>query len=92
MRQADVKQRVQQLRELLALAVLKLFVPGHLNGFELRLVGLGRIAGKPFKFRNPFVHVSEPHRERIRVRILVGQGDGDVFKAVPIKCMRHGFL
>ena len=79
----------RRLRELSALAVLKFFAPCHLNRFELRFVGLGRIAGEPFKFRNPFVHVSETYRERIRVRILVGQSDRNVFKAVPIKCVRH---
>jgi hypothetical protein len=72
------------------LAVLKFFVPGHLNGFEFGFVGAHRIAGEAGEFSDPFVHVGEAYRERIGAWEFVGQGDGDIFDSVPIKSSRHG--
>jgi hypothetical protein len=73
----------------LLLAIFPLFVPGHLDGFELALVGFLRIAGETGEFRNPFVHVREADRERIHIRKLVGQADGDVVEIVPVESVWH---
>jgi hypothetical protein len=74
------------------LAILKFFVPGHLNRFELGFVGFLRIAGKAGELRDPFVHVRESDGERIGAREFVAQRDGDVFDGVPIKSWRHVLL
>src|SRR6267142_656147 len=73
----------------LALAVQEFLVPGHLDGFELGFIGGRGIAGKAGEFSDPFVHVGEADRQRIGVRMFVGQSDGYVFKIVPTKCRRH---
>src|SRR6266849_4392702 len=73
----------------LALAVQEFLVPGHLDGFELGLVGGRWVAGKTGKFSDPFVHVGEAHSQGIGVRMFVGQSDGYIFKIIPTKCRRH---
>src|SRR5882672_2808792 len=77
------------LRQGLALAVQEFLVPGHLDGFELGFIGGRGVAGKTGKFGDPLVHVGEADRERIGVRMFVGQSDGYIFKIVPTKCWRH---
>src|SRR6266436_180932 len=72
-----------------ALAVLKFFVPGHLDGFELGFVGGGGITGEAGEFGDPFVHVREADGEGIDVREFVGQADSDVFEIIPTECWRH---
>src|SRR6476661_11255167 len=73
----------------LALAVLKFFVPGHLDGFELGFVGGGGVAGKVGELDDPFVHVREADGERIGVGIFIAQRDGDVFDSLPTEFWRH---
>src|SRR5229473_165541 len=75
--------------EELSLAVLELFVPGHLDGFELGFVGGGRVAGEAGEFGDPFVHVGEADGERVGFWEFVGQADGDIFEIVPTECRRH---
>src|SRR5215831_10865164 len=72
-----------------ALAVLKFFVPSHLNGFKLGFIGLGGVPGEAVKFRDPFVHVCKANGQGIGVRKFVGQCNGNVFKIVPVECVRH---
>src|SRR6266436_4193546 len=72
-----------------ALAVLKFFLPGHLDGFELGFVGGGGVAGEAGKLSDPFVHIGEADGEGIGVWEFVGEGDGDVFEIVPAECWRH---
>ena len=73
----------------LALAVQEFLVPGHLDGFELRFIGGRGVAGKTGEFGDPLVHVGEADRQRIGVRMFVGQSDGYIFKIVPAECWRH---
>src|SRR6266481_9105360 len=77
------------LRQGLALAVQEFLVPGHLDGFELGFIGGCGVAGKTGEFGDPFVHVGEADRQRIGVRVFVGQSDGYIFKIVPTECWRH---
>src|SRR5271157_864382 len=84
-----LKLNTENLELLSPLAILPLLVPGHLDGFELALVGLQRIADKPRQFRDPFVQVCETHGQRIDVGMRVGQADGNVVEAVPIESLRH---
>src|SRR6266850_3141114 len=77
------------LRLGLALAVQEFLVPGHLDSFELRLVGGRGVAGKTREFGDPFVHVGETDGQRIGVRKFVGEADSDVFDIFPTKCWRH---
>src|SRR5882672_7499843 len=84
------RQRVQgELVAGLALTVQEFLVPSHLDGFELRFVGGRGVAGKAGEFGDPFVHVGEADRQRIGVRMFVGQSDGYIFKTVPTECWRH---
>ena len=73
----------------LGLAVLEFFVPGHLDSFELGLVGGGGIAREAGELGDPFVHVGKADGERIDVREFVGQADGDIFEIVPAEGWRH---
>src|SRR5271167_2345794 len=71
------------------LGVLKFFVPGHLNRFELSFVRQFRVASKPRKFDNPFVHIRKTHRQRVHAGMLLRQLDSDFLGIVPIKRVRH---
>src|SRR6266850_5894959 len=77
------------LRQGLALAVQEFLVPGHLDGFEFGFIGGRGVTGKTGEFGDPLVHVGEADRERIGVRMFVGQSDGYVFKIVPAECWWH---
>src|SRR6516225_7181117 len=55
----------------LSLAVFPFLVPGHLNSLQSAFVRLLRIAPKSRQFRNPFMHIGEPNRQRIQVRKFV---------------------
>src|SRR6516165_2926190 len=55
----------------LSLAVFPFFVPGHLNSLQFAFVRLLWIAPKSRQFRNPFMHIGEPNRQRIQVRKFV---------------------
>src|SRR5260370_34174429 len=76
----------------LGLAVLKFFVPGHLDGFEFGFVGGSGVAGKAGELGGPFVHVRETDGKRIGVREFIREGDGDVFEFVPGACRRQVWL
>jgi hypothetical protein len=45
------------------LAVLPFFVPCHLDGFELLLVGVLGIVAESFKSRDPLVQIGKPDRQ-----------------------------
>src|SRR5262245_44570212 len=49
----------------LAVFVLPLLVPRHLNCFEQLFVRLGRLPFEAFEIENPLVHVDEANRERV---------------------------
>src|SRR5208282_4866184 len=53
----------------LTLAVLKFFVPGHLDGFEFAFVRLLGIARKAGKRDHPFVEIGKADSERVRLWI-----------------------
>src|SRR5277367_4623532 len=71
------------------LVVLKFFVPGHLNRFELSFVRQFRVASKPRKFHDPFVHIRKTHRQRVHAGMFLRQLDSDFLGIVPIKRVRH---
>ena len=74
------------------MAVLKFFVPGHLDGFEfafVRKLGVAREAGK---FNDPFVEVRKADSERVGVGMFFGELDADFFGVIPIECVWHEFL
>ena len=73
----------------LFLAILPLFMPGHLDGLEFALVGFLRVTGETREFRNPLVHVGETDGQWIKVRKLVGEADGDVVQIVPVESVRR---
>ena len=73
------------------MAVLKFFVPGHLDGFEFAFVGGLGVAGETGELGDPFVHVGEADGERIGVGIFVGQRDGDVFDIGPNRMLAACF-
>src|SRR5205085_8035980 len=50
-----------------ALAILIFLVPGHLDGFQLRLIGCCGIPGKPRQLGDPLVHVREAKLEAIQM-------------------------
>ena len=64
-------------------SVLELLVPGHLDGFELRLVRLGRVVGEAFELGHVAVQVGEADRERIEVGKLFLQLNADLFGVGP---------
>src|SRR3954447_22008111 len=49
----------------LARCVLVLFVPGHLDGFQLRLIRLGLVVGEAGQFGHVPVQVGESNGQRI---------------------------
>src|SRR5207249_2246706 len=63
--------------------------PGRMNRFQLALVGLLRVPRKTLQLHNPFVHVGEAHRVRIKVREFIRQPDSNIFQVVPIKRRWH---
>src|SRR5260370_36290800 len=67
----------------LFLVFLPLLVPGHLDGFELAFVRLGRIVAEIVELGDPLVQVGEAHLERILLGKLVIESHGDVFRLVP---------
>ena len=66
-----------------ALAVLPLFVPGHLDGFEFFLVRVLGIVAEAFESRHPFMEIGESNGQRIGIRELVGERNGNVFSGRP---------
>ena len=75
----------------LRLVVLKFFVPGHLDGFELAFIRKLGIAGKTRKLGDPLVQVGEADSEGIEAGMLVRELNSDFFGVVPIECRRHDF-
>ena len=75
--------------EELAFAVLKFFVPGHLDGFEFAFVRELWVALEAGEFEDPFMKVGEADGERVYVRMLFHELDADFFGVVPIKFVRH---
>src|SRR5216684_5275859 len=59
----------RHLRELTLRAVLELLVPGHLDGFELALVGSLGIAGKAGEFGHVTMQIGEADSEWIEFRM-----------------------
>src|ERR1700733_11945908 len=71
------------------LAVLKFFVPGHLDGLELSFVRQFRVACESWKLDNPFIHIGEAYRQRVDAGMFFRQLDADFLGVVPIKRVRH---
>src|SRR4051794_11476926 len=71
-------------RPLTLLRVLPFFVPRHLDGLELRLVGGLGIVVEAVKRENAVAEVREPDRQGIDVGELLGQRDADVFGVGPL--------
>src|SRR5262245_39801313 len=61
-----------------------LLVPGHLNGFELRLVRRFRIVAETVERHDPLAQVGEADGQRIEARELLGERDADVFRVGPL--------
>src|SRR6059036_3264671 len=68
----------------LAVGVLVLFVPGHLDGFENFLVGLPHIADEPRNFGHPPMEIGEPDRQRIGVGVPLHELKRDLFGVIPV--------
>src|ERR1039457_805110 len=64
-------------------AVLEFFVPSHLDGFELALVGCPRIALKVGQFGHVTMQVGEADGEGIEFGMNFREQDADVFGVVP---------
>ena len=64
-------------------AILKFFVPRHLDGFELAFVGSCRIAFEIGQFGYVAVQIGEAYGERIELGMDFGEQDADVFGVVP---------
>src|SRR5713101_8009084 len=79
-------------KESASLAVLVLFVPGHLDGFELAFVGEFGGAGEAVKLADPSVKIGEADGERVSGWELVGKPNADFFRAVPIERGGHESL
>ena len=69
--------------ENLAFAILPLFVPCHLNGFELLLIGVFSVVGKTVELHDPSVKIGEPYRERVCFGMAIRQCNSDIFGACP---------
>src|SRR5579863_6107481 len=67
----------------LFLPFLPLVVPRHLNGLKLAFVRFLRIVAEVFELRNPFVHLREPHFQRIDIRMCFVERKSDIFGLVP---------
>ena len=82
-----IKIVLDSLQELtsvaLFLVVFPLFIPGHLDGFELAFVRFGRIVAEAFKLGDPFEEIGEADFEWILLGELIVKGEGDVFGLVP---------
>src|SRR5579872_5700081 len=72
--------------------VFEFFVPGHLDGLELRLVRRLRIVAEPFERENALAQVREPDGQRIGAGKLLRERDADVFRIGPLhrvtSCLR----
>ena len=76
----------------LVLRVLEFFVPGHLNGFETGLIGLGRVVGEAGQLRDIAVQVCKAHGQGVEVGKLLLQLNADFFGVGPQNLARHGLL
>jgi hypothetical protein len=82
----NVKVRVATL-----LVVFPLFVPGHLDGFELGFVGGFGVVVELIEFGDEPMEAGEADGERISVRELLVEFDPDVFGHGPFKFGHGGF-
>src|ERR1700691_1270474 len=71
-------------------AILEFFMPRHLNGFELALIGGFRIAFKIGEFGHVAVQIGKPDGKRVKFGMSFGEKDANVFGIVPGDGFRHG--
>jgi hypothetical protein len=71
------------------MAVLKFFVPGHLDGFELPFVRKLGITGKTGELGNPLMKISEADGERVEIWKFLDELNANFLSVVPIECIRH---
>src|SRR5262249_29900031 len=80
----------------LFLRVLELFVPRHLDRFELRLVRRLRIVVEAGEREHFLAQVGEANRQRIEIGELLGERDADVLGVGPLhgvtSCALRSFL
>jgi hypothetical protein len=74
----------------LARSILIFFVPGHLDGFELRLVRFGLIVGESRQFGDITVQIREAHGQRIDIGVFFLQLNPYLFRIIPGELLRHG--
>src|SRR5262249_23140417 len=67
---------------------LPLFVPGHLNCFQLLFIRVLCVAAETIKLQHPSMEVRESHRQRIYIRMLLQQSDRNFFHVGPAD-LRH---
>src|SRR5215813_12085727 len=70
---------------LLLLGFLELFVPRHLDRFELRLVRRLGVVVETLEREHLLPEIGETNGQRIDVRKLLLQRDGDVFRVGPLQ-------
>ena len=58
-------------------------MPGHLDGFELALVGFGGVVGEIVQLGHVLMQVGEPHGQRVNVGKLLLQLNADLFGVGP---------
>src|SRR5579872_4351930 len=80
---ASVRGTLQAARGSGLGAVLELFVPRHLDGFELAFVRRFGIASEIGQFGHVAMQVREAHRERVDFRMCFGKQNAEVFSVVP---------
>src|SRR5262249_43042551 len=66
-----------------SLIIFPLFVPSHLDRFELRFVRRFGVVGETVEFHHLLTQIDEPDRERVGIRILLVQRNTDVLGARP---------
>ena len=71
-------------------SILELFVPRHLDGFELAFVGGSGVAFEVGELGDVFVQVGEANGEGIELGMYFTEQDADVFGVVPSERFRHG--
>src|SRR5690242_10999310 len=64
-------------------------MPGHLDGLEFFLVGVLGIVAEALERRHPLMEIGEANGERIGIRILVGESDGNIFCRRPGQSSAH---
>src|SRR5258706_10383819 len=71
------------LYTVLALRILKFFVPGHLDGFELSLVRFGRVVGEAGQLGDVAVQIGEAYCQRVGVGVRFGEENAQIFAVGP---------